>query len=123
MNPPRHWMRPIQPHDLEVLHERAREDRHEVIAPTHVFTKEGEIVGCVSIGAVPLMLPWFHTRLCHARDSVYYINQMENLAANLFTGSGLICVPVVKESPFQQHIGRLGYLEAGSATVTFKKVR
>jgi len=110
---------------MQALQEAAQTDRHAVIAPTHVFTKEGEIVGYVSIAQVALVLPWFHTERCHARDSVYFINQMENLAGNVLPdhGNGLICVPVVKSSPFQNHIERLGYLPTDQATITFKKVR
>jgi hypothetical protein len=120
-----HWMRRVQAGDLQELHELAQQDRHEVIAPSHVFTKGADLVGYASIAQVALVLPWFHTERCQPRDSVYFINQMENLAGNILpdSGPGLICVPVVRSSPFQQHIARLGYLAADQATITFKKVR
>lgn len=123
--PSQHWMRRIQAGDQPELAELAQEDRHALIAPTHVFTKGPEMVGCVSIANVALVLPWFHSTRCKARDSVYFINQIENLAANALSpdGNGLICVPVVAASPFQQHIERLGYLAADQATIAFKKVR
>lgn len=121
----KHWMRPIEEDDWKVLRELAGADNHEVIAPTHVFVKDGQIVGCASIGAVVLLLPWFHTQKCGARDSLYFINQMENLLANMMpaNGPGLVCVPVVADSPFQAHIEKLGYVNAGPATVALKKVK
>jgi hypothetical protein len=121
----RHWMRPIDERDYTALRQLAEADNHELIAPTHVFLKDGEIVGCTSIATVALVLPWFHTTQCLARDSVYFINQMENCVANILpaSGSGLLCVPVVAASPFQQHIERLGYINAGPATVALKKVK
>lgn len=119
------WLRPARGRDLEALHQLAREDNHEVIAPTHVFVKDGELIGCASVAAVPLMLPWFHTTKCKAADSVYMINQMENLLANIMApnGNDLICVPVVKNSPFEPYIERLEYVNAGTVNLTFKKVR
>lgn len=118
-------MRPIDERDFAALRALAEADNHELISPTHVFLKDGEHVGCASIAAVALILPWFHTTRCLARDSVYFINQMENCAANVLppAGSGLICVPVVETSPFQQHIAKLGYINAGPATVALKKVK
>jgi hypothetical protein len=124
MNPPTHWLRRVQPGDMQELTELAHSDQHEVIAPTHVCLKEGRLVGYASLGAVALVLPWFHTAKCTARDSLYFINQGENVMANAFAGggTGLICVPVVTRSPFQPHMERLGYLPVDQATVCFKKV-
>lgn len=128
---PRHWVRPVRENDLPLLRERAEADAHAVIAPTHVFEKRGpnfgdlQIVGYASLAAVPLLLPWFDTQRVKAADSLYYLNQLENLLANLMPqqSAGLICVPVVQKSPFQPHIARLGYTDAGMASITFKKVR
>lgn len=121
----RAWLRPVQEEDYPKLKQLAAADGHELIAPTHVFLKDGEIIGCASIASVALVLPWFDTTKCKARDSLYYINQMENLVANILPahGSGLMCVPVVAASPFQPHIERLGYINAGPATVALKKVK
>ena len=118
------WLRPARGSDLEELRRLAQADNHEVIAPTHVFVKDGELAGCASVVSVPLVLPWFHTTRCKAADSLYMINQMENLVANILpVGSDLVCVPFVKGSPFEPHIERLGYVNAGAVNLTFKKVR
>lgn len=119
------WMRPVQVGDLEALSRLAASDDHEPAHPTHVFLKDDEIVGCASVWNVPLVLPWFHTEKCCARDSRYFINQMENLVASLMpaNGHGTICVPFADGSPFQAYIKRLGYVNAGQFSLTFKKVK
>lgn len=119
------WLRRVRPEELEALVRLTQEDKHELIAPTHVFLRDGELIGCASVAAVPLVLPWFHTQRCQAADSLYMINQMENLLANVMPpdGQSLICVPFVKGSPFEPHIERLGYVNAGAVNITFKKVK
>lgn len=119
------WMRPIRDCEREKLAALAHSDNHALIAPTHVFVKNGELIGYASVGSVPLILPWFDTRRCKAVDSLYFINQLENLTANAMPSNGqnLICVPVVENSPFTPHISRLGYVEAGMARIVFKEVR
>jgi hypothetical protein len=119
------WMRKIYADELEALASLAEDDKHEPIAPSHVFLKGNEIVGYASIAQVPLILPWFHTTRCRAADSHYFINQMENLIAECMPANGqdLICVPVVAGSPFQPHIADFGYVDAGKVSLAFKKVR
>lgn len=119
------WLRPLRGRDLEELARLAQADNHELIAPSHVFIKDGEMIGCASMATVPLVLPWFHTARCQAADSLYMINQMENLMANLLplNGGDLVCVPFVKGSPFEPYIERLGYVNAGEVNIAFKKVR
>jgi hypothetical protein len=119
------WMRMARESDLPELQSLAENDAHALICPTHVFLKDGKLVGCASVASVPLVLPWFHTERCHARDSRYFINQMENLLASGMPaqGPGVICVPFAQNSPFHPYIERLGYTNAGEFSLTFKKVR
>lgn len=119
------WLRPVREREPEVLAALAKADQHALIAPTHVFVKNGELIGYASLGVVPMILPWFDTRKCKAADSLYFINQLENLAANAMPNNGqdLICVPFVPASPFTPYIGKLGYIDTGAAQLTFKKVR
>lgn len=119
------WLRPIRDREAEVLAPLAKADNHALIAPTHVFVKGAELIGYASVGMVPLVLPWFDTRRCKAADSLYFINQMENLVANAMpqNGQDLLCVPFVETSPFAPYIAKLGYIDTGKAHVTFKKVR
>ena len=124
-------MRKARAEDMEVLQRLASEDDHTAVQPTHVFVKLGaegqeeEIIGCASIASIPLVLPWFHTERCKGRDSRFLIGVMENVLAEL---SGdrpqqWICVPVVKGSPFEGVMGRLGYLAADEVRLHFKQVK
>lgn len=119
------WLRPVRREELGRLATLAERDNHALIAPTHVFEKGSELVGYASIGLVPLVLPWFDTQRCKAADSLYYINQMENLVANAMpdNGQNLMAVPVAQDSPFAPFIAKLGYVDAGGFRLTFKKVR
>jgi hypothetical protein len=119
------WMRKIRTEEIEALRDLAQDDKHEVIAPSHVFIKGGEIVGYASIAQVPMVLPWFHTTRCHPADSHYFINQVENLIAECMPNNGqdLICVPFVPGSPFEPHIEKLGFVNAGKVNLAFKKVK
>lgn len=122
---PHLWMRPVRPEDMPKLRELAQADGHAVLHPTHVFLKDGEIVGCASVVNIPMVLPWFSTEKCHARDSKYFINQMENFVANCMGPEhhGVLCVPFFSASPFQKYIHKLGYTDAGQFSLTFKKVK
>lgn len=119
------WMRAIRVGEVGTLAQLAKADNHEVVAPSHVFTKNGETIGYASVSRVPLILPWFHTQKCNARDSLYFINQIENLVAECMppNGQDFIAVPFVAGSPFEPHIEQLGFVNAGKVNLTFKKVR
>jgi hypothetical protein len=120
----RHWLRKIQPEEVHAVAAMARADQHELIAPSHVFTKDGQIVGYASIAQVPLVLPWFDTRKCKARDSLYFINACENLVAECMApNQELICVPFAAGSPFEPHIEHLGFVNMGKVNLTLKKVK
>jgi hypothetical protein len=120
----RHWMRKICPDEVEALMAQAHTDKHEVIAPSHVFLKDKELVGYASVAQVPLVLPWFDTRKCRARDSLYFINACENLIAECMgPNQQLVCVPFVPGSPFEPHIQHLGFVNMGKVNLTFKKVK
>ncbi len=118
------WVRPARPEDLPTLAAAAAADAHALVAPSHVFEKDGQIVGGISLGRVVLAMPWFHTTKCKVRDTLYFINQSENLAASLMPpdSNGLLCVPFVPASPLHPYIAELGYSHAVPVTLTFKKV-
>lgn len=119
------WMRKIRVGEVGGLAKRAKADNHELVAPSHVFVKHGELVGYASIAQVPLILPWFDTRKCKAADSLYFINQVENLIAECMPANGqdFVCVPFVAGSPFEPHIESLGFVNAGKVSLAFKKVK
>jgi hypothetical protein len=118
---PPNWVRPVTPEDLPALEDQAAQDRHSVIAPTHLFLKHGQPVGYASVGAIMLVLPWFDTRKCMPRDSYFYVNMLENLVAA--SAADTLCVPVAKISAFEPVLPSLGYTSVGDMNVMFKKVK
>jgi len=123
------WLRLVRDEDIPALKEMAEADKHAVFMPTHVFVRvneEGgeELIGCASVASVPLVLPYFHTQRCKARDSRYLINVMEALVGNLMNErQAYLCVPFAEGSPFEPHIARLGYASAGKFQLTFKNLK
>lgn len=124
MNPTRE-LRRIALSELPAVQAKALADGHATILPTHVMVKSGVIIGAVSIGAMVLALPWFHTRECKPRDSMFFIKAMEDFGARTIPREfpGLVCVPFVPHSPFHPYMARLGYASGGVVELGFKQLR
>lgn len=115
------WVRRIRADELPALEAQAKSDgNHAIIGATHIFLKHGEPAGYASIGSIALILPWFDTRLCHAKDTIYFGNSMENIAA--MAGASHVCIPWNPQSPLHPYVGKLGYHSVGLMDVTFKKL-
>lgn len=127
-------IRPIaSPAELEQLLVVAREDEHEPILPTHIFRKDGEIVGYASVCAlVPLTFggqpkavqfhTWFHTQKLGPRDSFNLINSLENLM-RCGSPAEFALVPVSAESPFNKVMPSMGYSAVMETRLWAKKIR
>lgn len=132
---PHRELRPVSLHELPALEAQMVADGHSCVLPTQVMIKhrraerrdahndDAQIVGSVSLGAVCLCLPWFDTRLCQPRDSLWFIRAMErHVAGSLPAGHHqIVCVPFGK--PFEPFMAKLGYQNAGAFKLGFKKVR
>lgn len=116
------------------VEERARMDGHEVIEPTHLVTKDGEPLGVLSVGRIPLVLVWMDTKRAQVRDSLAMINFVENVVApgnNCPTCGHLagmrarsFCIPCTKSSPYIQYLNdkRAGYFNVGPSDLLFKTI-
>jgi hypothetical protein len=93
--------------ELEALVREAARDDHQVVWPTHLAMKRGEIAGYGSLGNVALLNLWSHTQRMTARDSITLLREMEAAAAH--AGYPAVCVPVTADSPFRKLMARLGY--------------
>lgn len=118
-------IRPVTAEELPALVELALADGHATILPTHVFEKNGEICGHASVGAICLVVPWFHTQRCQARDSLWFIRQLEQqVARDLPAGHpGLVGIPFPMTSPFQPLAAKLGFHSTGLMDVCLKVLR
>jgi len=108
------------------LYVAAREDHHEVIAPTHVVVRttprgpdlgvEDEVVGYASLGGHQLFFAWLHTKKLNKHESFRAWRLAEELAA----GKGLV-MAVSPNSPLLPYVERMGYQRLGPAVLFIKR--
>lgn len=105
--------------ELDEVVKAAAADKHTAIRPTHVFRKNGEVVGYASICQLVPLVPnpivqsvqwhvWFHTQKLGPRDSFTIINDLENFMACSTTASTAL-VPCDRNSPFDALMTAMGY--------------
>jgi hypothetical protein len=113
-------LRPAREQDIEPLQAAAARDNHRVLAPTHIATKDGQIVGYVSMGAVPVTHVWMDTQQVRARDSLSVLTTIENLAS--IRGWGLMCLPCSDQSPYLGFMDKFGYSNLGKMNFCVKSL-
>lgn len=111
-------VRPITQPEIEVVSKLGLEDNHGIIAPTHVVSKGDVLLGCFSVGSIPLVLPWLDTRMCRKFESARAIQQVEDSLR--FVGQKFIAIPCGKESPFYRLAERAGYVKVYDNTLFMK---
>lgn len=105
--------------DLDNLQLAAAADNHRVIGATHLAERDGKIVGYAGIlPQAALINVWVDSRQVHARDSIYLLNMVENLA--LATGARRLVMPCALESPFYNYMPKFGYRCLGQSSVNVK---
>lgn len=98
----------------------AAKDGHCPICPTQEAVKDGEIVGAVSLGSVPLVHVWMDSKRVKARDSVRLLRELEERAARM--GFRVICCPCTDSSPYRPVMERLGFLDGGGMRLFYKQI-
>lgn len=102
------------------LEKEADADGHIIVAPTHLVEKEGEIVGSISMGVVPMVLTWLSSTKVTARDSLAVLNVIENLATA--QGQRALCIPCWEQSPFYPFMQKFGYNKLFTTDIFVKGV-
>lgn len=105
--------------DLAAHAAAAKAASHAVPMPTHAFTRDGAIVGGVSLGGSVVVFGWFDPSL-RARDTVSIINALENVCR--LRGVGDALVPVATESPLLAHMEAMGYERLAPVVLFAKKL-
>ena len=90
--------RPISQQEIQYVMAEGAKDDHGIIAPTHVVVDGKELLGALSVGSIPLVLPWFNTKKCTARISGRVIRDIET--SMRFAGWKFAALPLGKTSPF-----------------------
>lgn len=118
--PPGLHLRTMHPTDRQPLREALAADGAEMIAPTHVLERDGQIVGYGSAGFVRLLAGWTAPAVNDA-TSAAALQDLEQAAAN--AGARLVLVACSNDCRFKRLMKQQGYRE-GSKQVTlyFKKV-
>lgn len=105
--------------EVERLIAEAAADKHATIMASHVVEKDGQVIGHLSIGEVPMVLVWMHQQRARARDSAAVLNFIENN----FNPGTVICVPCPLGSPFHPRLVEEGsYKDFGPSTLFFKRI-
>lgn len=102
------------------LFEAAAADDHTVIAPTHVMVRGEQIIGYLSLGAMPVVQSWFDSKSGHVLDSLKMIEMGEAVIAS--QGASAYQVAVSENSPFAPHMERLGYKRVFTTTLWQKQL-
>jgi hypothetical protein len=109
-------IRPVREIDMQPLLDAAMSDNHAVIKATHVIKKNGEFIGYISMGTLPTVLFWMHTKKANSRDSIAAITFYENVLAP----AGGVIVPVMETSPYYHFMERTGYKSMGKGDLFIK---
>lgn len=92
---------------MQELERNATADNHFVLQATHVVKKHGEIVGYLSINAVPSIHLWMDTKKTDVKDSLvmerFFLNEAEK------GGAKFVFVPCQSTSPYINVMERRDY--------------
>lgn len=107
MDNPLLQIRPATPDCLEKLTQAAQEDNHAVLWPTDVLSKNGQVVGYVSIANMPAVHMWLHTQKVNVRDSMTVFSYINGLLAR--QGVKHYWLPCQTKSPLFPFVERVGF--------------
>ncbi len=114
-------IRRVEPGELPELRERAAQDDHVALWPTHVVEKDGEIVGYLSIGAIPIVNVWMDSRQLGPRDSLSVLGQLD--AVMDYAGQPTYFMPCDAASPFHPVMEKLGFGSLMETEIFVRKAR
>jgi hypothetical protein len=111
---------PITDESWEKLDRLARDQGHDLWAPTHVINRDGEIAGSVSIGGVPIVHPFFGKGIMSGRDCLNAASITRRII--MANGWNDFLVILGKESPMYKHASHFGLMELGENVIHYGKV-
>lgn len=97
----------------------AKED--PLTAPTHVIYKGDELVGKWNLAEVPLVLVWHHEQKVKAKDSLILNSLQESIMSE--KGINEYYIVVNEESPYTDHLSRLGFEPIHTTKIYKKKLK
>lgn len=106
--------------EVEELVKVAANDSHDVVFPSHLVRKDGEIVGYAGIFSTPILMWWLDSEKGKARDSIEMMREIEKLA--LSSGVKRYTTICSEDSPYFRHMGKLGFRELGKTVMFVKEI-
>ena len=108
--------------DMEKLAHVAGADKHVLVRPTHIIEREkdDELLGYVSVGAVPMVVMYMRPNTAKARESFQVEQECERLVAA--SGAPFLCMPCAMTSPFYKYLPRLGFTSFGLHDMFMKAI-
>lgn len=102
--------------DHHALIAAARDDNHDLLCPTHTILKDGQIIGSMSVIAIPLVTIWAHSQKTAPRNVVEIVNVARNIGRAKNNGNPVvtICAPI---SPIYPYMERMGFSKYGDTTI------
>lgn len=101
---------------LQAVHNGLVDEGGCLLSPTHTIECDGELIGAVSIGAIPTVHYWFSEKHGHALKSIRAIAQIEDLMRE--TGIERYQTIIPDHSPFSKIHKRLGLVQLFGDTAT-----
>jgi hypothetical protein len=106
---------------FKALQAYAAQDGHIVVCPSHLVMKGSQIVGYGSIGSVPMLNTWVHSKHVNKFESLRLLREAETMLAE--GGAKFVILPVAASSPFRKFVGKLGYTTLGDASYNIKRLK
>lgn len=95
------------PEEYNQVIDSARADADAINYPSHIIEHQGQIVGAASLGVVPLVLVWHHSKLIDARKSLHLKNIYDSIMET--KGFPEYVIACNSHSNFNPHMKRLGF--------------
>lgn len=111
-------IREVHLNDIEPLLAVASEDKHAVLRPTHVAEREGKLIGYASVGAIPLVLFYMHSRDAKPINTFRMEKYCEELVRK--AGRPMTAVPCMPTSPIYPYMRKMGFTSGGLTELFFK---
>ena len=103
---------------LPELSESMLADNHNVVMPTHIIRKDGDIIGSASVGAAPLVWWWMDSKKAKALDSARAMKKLEREYSLL--GIKRFFLMCEKSSNYYTKMERLGNQKIGDCAFYYR---
>ena len=105
---------------VPALQAAAAADEHKAYLPTHLVTRQEEIIGYISLEQASFMMIWLDSKRVHARESVLVLNTIENTLR--LVGRKHLVTTCSTQSPFRPVMPELGFTRWGAAEFYHKEL-